>query len=101
MIPKKAEVNIFRIIQELVTNSIKHSEAKEINVQISCHEKNIQVTVEDDGIGYLTDENSSTGIGLTNINSRVGYLLATIDVVSNNQGTSTTIEIDTTKLNDN
>ena len=100
-IPKKAEVNIFRIIQELVTNSIKHAEAKEINVQISCHKKNIQITVEDDGIGYLTNENNSNGIGLKNINSRVEYLQATIDVVSNKQGTSTTIEIDTTKLNDN
>jgi signal transduction histidine kinase len=100
-IPKKAEVNIFRIIQELVNNSIKHAQAKEINVQISCHEKNIQVTVEDDGIGYLIAENNSTGIGLKNINSRIDYLQATIDVVSNKQGTSTTIEIDTTKLNDN
>ena len=100
-IPKKAEVNIFRIIQELVTNSIKHAQAKEINVQISCREKNIQVTVEDDGIGYLTDEDNSNGIGLKNINSRVDYLQATIDVVSNKQGTSTAIEIDTTKLNDN
>ena len=100
-IPKKAEVNIFRIIQELVTNSTKHAEAKEINVQISCRDKNIQLTVEDDGIGYLTDENNSKGIGLKNIKSRIDYLQATIEVVSNKQGTSTTIEIDTTKLNDN
>jgi len=100
-IPKKAEVNIFRIIQELVTNSTKHAEAKEINVQISCRDKNIQLTVEDDGIGYLTDENNSKGIGLKNIKSRIDYLQATLDVVSNKQGTSTTIEIDTTKLNDN
>lgn len=99
-IPKKAEVNVFRIIQELMTNSSKHSGANEITVQISCRDKSLQVTVEDDGKGYDKNNQKGDGIGLKNIASRVEYLQATIDVVSNNQGTSTTIEIDTTKLNE-
>jgi len=99
-IPKKAEVNVFRIIQELMTNSSKHSGANEITVQISCRDKNLQVTVEDDGKGYDKNNQKGDGIGLKNIASRIEYLQATIDVVSNNQGTSTTIEIDTTKLNE-
>jgi len=99
-IPKKAEVNVFRIIQELMTNSNKHSGANEITVQISCRDKNLQVTVEDDGKGYDKNNQKGDGIGLKNIASRIEYLQATIDVVSNNQGTSTTIEIDTTKLNE-
>ncbi len=100
LIPKKAEVNVFRIIQELMTNSSKHSGANEITVQISCRDKNLQVTVEDDGKGYDKNNQKGDGIGLKNIASRIEYLQATIDVVSNNQGTSTTIEIDTTILNE-
>jgi len=99
-IPKKAEVNIFRIIQELMTNSTKHSEANEITVQISCRDESLQVTVEDDGKGFDKNKIKGTGIGLTNIESRIEYLQATIDVISNKQGTSTTIEIDTRKLNE-
>ncbi len=100
-IPKKAEANLFRIIQELVTNSIKHAEASEINVQISNRENTIQLTVEDNGKGFDTDNIKSKGIGLSNVQSRLDYLQATRDVLSNQEGTSYTIEIDTEKLNDN
>ena len=91
---KKEEINIFRIIQELVTNSMKHAEATEINVQVSCRNKIMQITIEDNGIGFETNTIESKGIGLKNIQSRVDYLHGTLDIISNKQGTSTTIEID-------
>lgn len=91
---KKEEINIFRIIQELVTNSIKHAEATKIDVQISCRSNIMQITVEDNGKGFDVTNVEGSGIGLKNIQSRVDYLQATIDVLSNKKGTSTTIEID-------
>lgn len=91
---KKEEINIFRVIQELVTNSIKHAGATEINVQISCRSKIMQITVEDNGKGFDTNTMEGKGIGLKNIQSRVDYLHGTIDLISNKQGTSITIEID-------
>ncbi len=99
-IEKKSELNIFRIIQELVTNSIKHAEASEINVQISCRDNLMHITFEDDGKGFDKNQVESDGIGLKNIQSRIDYLNATMDLISNKQGTSYTIEIDTNKLND-
>jgi signal transduction histidine kinase len=93
-ISKKEEVNIFRIIQELVTNSIKHADATNIDVQISCRNKVMQITVEDNGRGFDAHSIKDDGIGLKNIESRVDYLHGTIDLISNIQGTSTTIEID-------
>lgn len=96
-ISKKEEVNIFRIIQELVANSIKHAEANEINVQISSRNNNLQITVEDNGKGFNKDKIQGDGIGLQNIQSRVDYLNATMDMVSNSKGTSNTIEIDINK----
>ena len=99
-IGKKSEVNIFRIIQELVSNSIKHADASEINVQISCRDQQMHITFEDNGIGFNADNIESDGIGLKNIKSRIDYLHGSMDLISNENGTSYTIEIDTNKLND-
>lgn len=99
-LPKKSEINIFRIVQELVTNSLKHAKASTINVQISSHNNNIQVTVEDNGTGFDKDEVSTKGIGLKNVQSRVEYLNATMDLISNEKGTSYTIDIDKDQINE-
>ncbi|MCT4630403.1 tetratricopeptide repeat protein [Winogradskyella sp.] len=98
---KKAEVNVFRIIQELVTNALKHAEANEINVQISNRDQLLQITVEDNGKGFDKNTIESKGIGLSNIQSRVEYLNAEIDMLSNDKGTSCAIDIDLNTLNDN
>lgn len=99
-LPKKAEINILRIIQELVTNSVKHAKAKEIDVQMSFQESAVQITVEDDGIGFDKDNTENKGIGLGNIESRIDYLKATVDFVSNQKGTSFSFEIDATALDE-
>ena len=91
---KKEEINSYRIIQELVSNSLKHAKATTIDVQLSCRNNILQITVEDNGIGFDEKVKKSDGIGLSNIQSRVDYLNATIDFISNKQGTSYTIEID-------
>ena len=98
-IPKKAEVNAFRIIQELVNNAVRHAEASHINVQISARDNTIQITVEDDGKGFDRDGIENGGIGLGNVQSRVDYLNATTDFISNEQGTSYTIDINKEQLN--
>jgi two-component system, NarL family, sensor kinase len=88
------EVFIYRIIQELVNNALKHAQAKEILVQLATYQNSIHITVEDDGIGY--DINASTnkkGAGLANIEYRVKYLNGTIDTVSSaSDGTAVNIE---------
>jgi len=95
ILDKKQEANLFRIVQELVTNSIKHAEAKEINVQLSHLENTLQLTVEDDGKGFDREIVKSNGIGMQNVQSRIDYLNATMDFLSNEKGTSYTIAIDT------
>ena len=88
-----AETFIYRIIQELVNNAVKHAEATEILVQVAFTNNKIIVTVEDNGKGY--DKNlASTGDGLDNIAYRIKYLSGTIDTVTSpNNGTSVNIEL--------
>lgn len=97
VLSKNAEVNIFRIVQELINNSIKHAEASEINVQLSYANDTMQLTIEDDGKGFDRSKVSS-GIGLQNIESRIEYLNGKLDFTSDDKGTSYVIDIDTNKV---
>ncbi len=91
---KKQEANLFRIVQELVTNSIKHSEGSTVDVQLSYLKNIIQLTVEDNGKGFDPKTIKNDGIGMQNVQSRVDYLNAIMDFLSNNKGTSYTIVMD-------
>lgn len=88
-----AETFIYRIIQELVNNAVKHAQATEILVQIAYNKDKISITVEDNGKGYNKNQ-ATTGDGLDNIAYRVKYLNGTIDTqTSINNGTAVNIEL--------
>jgi len=91
------QTHIYRIIQELIYNSLKHSEATHIFVQCSMEENVLFITVEDDGIGFalnLLDEESKGGVGLENVKIRVNYLHGKLDIRSEEgKGTSVDIEL--------
>ena len=93
---KNIELNIFRIVQELLTNSIKHAKANEVTVQTSFRNQLLQITIEDNGIGFGDKEIQNKGIGLKNIQSRIDYLNAKTDFTSNKNGTSYLIEMNIT-----
>jgi signal transduction histidine kinase/ligand-binding sensor domain-containing protein len=83
---------IFRIIQELVTNSIKHSQCKTISMDINVSSISIEIYYQDNGIGFDPD-NVNPGLGLSNIRSRVESLSGQIHVVSGIIGTNYTISL--------
>ena len=89
------EITIFRVVQEFVTNIIKHSQATEANISITQHEDSINIIVEDDGKGFnVKDINSEHGMGLSSIERRVEYLEGTLEVDSSlNNGTTISIDI--------
>lgn len=96
-IPKNSETVIYRIIQELVTNIIKHAKASEALIQFNYREDELFITVEDNGIGFNIFK-ISEGIGHKNINTRIVFLNAQLDVASSSKGTSYTISIDLNKI---
>ncbi len=88
------EINIYRIIQELLTNTLKHANAKEMSVQLFRKEESLSIVVEDDGVGFDPDDkNVSQGIGLKNIESRV-YKFDGEMIIDSGKGAGTTITID-------
>jgi signal transduction histidine kinase len=94
---KQNELIIYRIIQELVHNIIRHSQASQAFVQLNFHENEISITVEDNGIGFNTKENFD-GIGLKNIESRINMLKGDIDIKSSSKGSLFYILLDLNKL---
>jgi len=96
-IEQTTTVTIYRIVQELVNNTIKHAAAANVLVQAqySKSEKFLSVTVEDDGKGFdIASLRQAKGIGWSNIQNRVDFLKGKIDVQSGEgKGTSVLIEI--------
>jgi len=92
-LPMETELALYRIIQELVHNILKHANARNAIVQIAYFSTQLAVTVEDDGNGMLTSS-ASDGIGLKTIRERVNSLNGDlhIDSIPDN-GTSVHIEI--------
>jgi len=88
-------ITIFRIVQELLNNTLKHAAAKNAIVQLNRTDDQLSVTVEDDGKGFNTDVlQQSGGIGWSNIQNRVEFMKGTLDVQSaEGKGTSVHIEI--------
>ncbi|MBP6659211.1 MAG: hypothetical protein KA174_00955 [Chitinophagales bacterium] len=89
------EIVLYRIIQELVNNTIKHAQAQHVIIQLVKNEKNVTLTVEDDGKGFDVNVlEKIKGFGLSNIQSRVDYLKGNLEIDSqNNIGTSFYITI--------
>lgn len=97
IIDQTIAVTIYRIVQELVNNAIKHAVAKNVLVQLHLTqpERSLTVTVEDDGKGFdIALLKQSSGIGWNNIQNRVEFLKGKLDVSSNpGKGTSVLIEV--------
>jgi two-component system, NarL family, sensor kinase len=89
-------ITIYRIVQELVNNIIKHAAAHSAVVQITKTEDIIAITVEDDGKGFDTAVLKGTkGIGWSNIQNRVEFMKGRLDVKTEpDNGTSVHIVID-------
>jgi signal transduction histidine kinase len=92
VIDQTTSITIYRIVQELVNNTMKHSGARACLVQVSLRQPVLSVTVEDDGSGF--DASLAEGMGWKNIRTRVEFLKGKLDVQSENKkGTSVHIEI--------
>ncbi len=88
-----ANINLYRILQEISNNIIKHANANHVTIRITIDEKTTQITIEDNGIGFNQDI-KNTGIGLMNIESRVNLLNGAINISPlENHGTSINILI--------
>ena len=89
---ERIEISLYRVLQELINNIIKHSQASEISVQLIQNKGKLLLFVEDNGKGMKND--ASNGHGLLNIKSRLDMVKGTVNYEpSPSSGTSATISI--------
>ncbi|MFY9244039.1 MAG: ATP-binding protein [Polaribacter sp.] len=75
------EITVFRIIQELITNIIKHAEAKNATINISLYDNNLNIIIEDDGKGFdIKKVNLKNGMGISSIKTRIKHLSGTFKI---------------------
>jgi PAS domain S-box-containing protein len=93
-LPHDLETAVYRIIQELFSNILKHSKARQVYLDLSTDYNILSLTIKDDGIGIreYNDESHSLGNGLVNIRQRVKTVNGSVTITSG-QGEGTVVEI--------
>lgn len=93
--PLTTQTNIFRIVQELLNNALKHSKATQILVSCSQNGNRFYISIEDNGVGFdISGIEENQGLGIKNIKSRIELLHGSFDCESSSGGTSYNIELD-------
>ena len=89
------EISLFRIVQELTTNIIKHAQASHATINISQDEDDITILIEDNGVGMNTSQiDMQKGMGLHSIKTRVEHLDGSFTIDSTpSKGTTIIIQI--------
>ncbi len=96
-IDEKIHIELFKIIQELMTNTLKHASADQVDIHLSIINNELSLLFEDNGKGFDA-ANITNGIGFENIKSRIDELKGTLHIDSSkNRGTVISIEIPITK----
>ncbi len=96
IINAELRVEIFKIIQELITNTIKHSQANAIDLQINFMDDIINILFEDNGTGFNQDI-TKDGLGFGSIKNRLKKISGSLDIDSR-KGRGTIINIEITKI---
>ncbi|HRQ30618.1 MAG TPA: histidine kinase [Saprospiraceae bacterium] len=100
-VDQSIEINLYRIIQEVINNAIKHAKATDLFVQLDYIDDQLIIAMEDNGVGFDTsDKSKMNGIGLSNIANRVSYFNGIMEITSTPQkGTLVMIEFNLPKEN--
>ena len=81
-LPKKIEEHIFRIVQELISNTLRHAQASCLDVYLYQTETELQLKVADNGRGFQLDDGDELSYGLRNIKERVEDMAGTIQLLT-------------------
>jgi signal transduction histidine kinase len=94
----KTKLFVLRIVQEFIQNSLKHANCKNILIDLSCVNE-LVVKLIDDGMGFNTNEENESGIGLSNMKQRAALLGAAFSLTSVlNSGTELLLIVPATQI---
>jgi PAS domain S-box-containing protein len=98
-VSKSLEMTIFRIVQELMMNVIKHADAQKADLEIEVDDNKVLIKLKDYGKGFDTEKLKKPGIGVRSIRNKITILNGKFDISSKpQQGTMVTIKLPVTAL---
>jgi len=89
-LPEEVETALYRIVQESLTNVVKHAQARNVSVLLALKSGAVKAMIEDDGRGFDPAERAAEGFGLVGMRERLGLLGGRLEVESS-EGAGTTI----------
>jgi len=97
------EVVLYRVVCELINNTVKHARAKKIDISLMKEEQDLNIVYKDDGKGFdvtkIIEQPGNGGMGFSNIYSRINSIKGEINIESGQKkGTLVTIKV---RMNDN
>jgi signal transduction histidine kinase len=97
------EVVLYRVVCELINNTIKHAKAKKIDLSLTKEDEDLNIVYKDDGKGFdvntIIEQSANVGMGFSNIYSRINSIKGEINIESGQKkGTLVTIKV---RMNDN
>jgi signal transduction histidine kinase len=95
---REVETTVYRLVQEALTNIIKHAHAQHVRVAVSIDDTEATVEIQDDGVGFNADQRTS-GFGLAGMRERVYLAGGTLDVESGQHGTTVSARVPTEVAN--
>jgi len=91
-LPGEVETAVYRIVQEALTNVLKHSGAAHVSILLTRKNESVSIVIEDDGRGFRPDETDHSGLGLAGMRERVNLLDGTLAIESS-PGKGTTLVV--------
>jgi signal transduction histidine kinase len=93
-LPVEVETAIYRIVQESLTNVVKHARAHSVSVVLNRGDGRIKAVIEDDGTGFAPETVGEGGIGLVGMRERIELLDGSLTVESSERsGTTVAVEV--------
>lgn len=81
-------LNLYRVTQEFVQNTIKYAQASEVEISFSRSQESLEMTLSDDGVGFDLEKHKFTGNGLGNMKKRCEECRGEFTITSNENGTA-------------
>ncbi|MBY0098281.1 sensor histidine kinase [Mesobacillus maritimus] len=93
-VDKGVEDHLFRILQESVSNTLRHSKASKLEVLLINRDEMVIMRISDDGVGFDVEDSKAGSYGLQNMYERAGEIGGTLKIVSiKNKGTKLEVKI--------
>jgi signal transduction histidine kinase len=92
-LPAEVETALYRIVQESLTNVVKHARASRVSVLLTRYDGTVKAIVEDDGRGFDPEVGREGGVGLVGMRERLALLGGRLEVESGEAGTTVAAEV--------